>query len=787
MNKRLLFCLSLVLSSGLLVQAEAQESPPSIQSYEDRTVGKIEVKIENLPKGGSFDRQTVIAKLRTREGDPYSQYVFDQDLKLLADEYDYVDPQVNVTGDVVDITLKIYLRPFIRSIKWEGNQYLKTSTLQKELDIKPGILFNRTDFNKAFSKVKEYYLKKGYFESQLTYKLVPDPETQEADIVITIAEGRSGKVDNIVFHGFTKKEESDILQKFYTKKYSTLTSWFTGMGNFNEEALEQDRLMIFNYLQDEGFADARVQIQILESPSKGKIIVDITADKGVCYNFGQLSFEGNILFTDEEIQQSFLARPDATYSPEKLRKTAESIKELYGRKGYIDANVTFETQLVQDCPIYNAHFQIDEGNEFRIGMIRVIGNIQTETRVILRESLLVPGDGFDSLRLKVTQARLESIGYFKTVNVYAVRTQDDLSLGDNYRDIYIEVEEKQTGSISLFSGFSRADNVYGGLDLTEKNFNYKGLGRLFKEGISSVRGGGEFLHMRASFGPTQQSYLVNWLTPYFYDTYWRIGLEFNAVLNSQLQSKDYTINTYNFGATIAYPLGPYLSYGSRYRVRNIDIRGDLDNKQENRQIQNNNGILSGLSGFLTYDSCDNALKPHRGYRSSLEAEIVGLGGHFNFFRAGYVNAYYTPLWARGYMRYRWEFRFIAPFGKSPNFNDIPLSERFFLGGAASVRGYKDFSLGPEYEKDAPKGGISSSMITLDYIQEVASFLDIFAFIDAGFVSPKVFQIGTYQMSYGIGANVDVLGRFPVTLGYGFPINARSDQKQGFFFSMGGQF
>lgn len=570
MNRSLLLCLSLVLSSGIATKATAQVETVS-PMYENDTVGTIEIKIVNLPIGSSFDTQTVRSKLQLHEGDPFSQYVFDQDLKLLAGEYDRVEPEVTITDGKVDIILKIWLRPIIRSIDWEGNTNVRTKTLQKELNLKPGTLFNRTEFNKAFNKVKEYYIKKGYFESQLTYALHIDSKTREADVIIQVVEGRSGKVDNIEFHGFTSKEESGILHKLYTKKYSRLTSWFTGKGKFIEEALEQDRLTIFNYLQDEGYADARVKIEILEAAVHGKIIVSISANKGEKHCFGQVSFDGNILFDDSEIERIFTARPDASYSPDRLRKTAEAIKDLYGRKGYIDTSVTYETQLVQDAPIYNVHFQINEGREYRIGMIRVIGNIQTESRVILRESLLIPGENFDSLKLKITQARLENIGYFKTVNVYAVRTQDDLSLGDNYRDIYIEVEEQQTGNISLFSGFSSADNIFGGLDLTERNFNYRGIGNIAHDGLSAVRGGGENLHMRASFGPREQSYLLSWFTPYFFDSFWRVGFEFTASLNNSIASESYEINTYNAGLFVSYPISPYFTFGMKYRVKNISI------------------------------------------------------------------------------------------------------------------------------------------------------------------------------------------------------------------------
>ncbi|HSX03713.1 MAG TPA: outer membrane protein assembly factor BamA [Rhabdochlamydiaceae bacterium] len=791
MQNKLLISLSLIAFTGLsLPEANAGMVGAAISSaevYEQQPIAKIDVIVENLPPGSTFDSKMVLSKLKSREGDPFSQVTFDSDLKTLAEEYDRIEPHIEVYNQQVYITLRIYLRPVIQNIHWHGNRYISTKNLQKELDIKPNAVFNRLAFNKAFNKLKEMYLKKGYFESQLSYDVVQDPKTQKVDIEIQIKEGRSGHVDDIVFKGFTADEESALLESIYTKKYYLLLSWLTGFGNYNEEAIEQDRLTIYNFLQDRGYADAKVDIRILESPTEGRIIVEIDAQRGQLYHFGNVTFDGNSLFTDKEIERVFQARPDEVYSPDKLRKTVEAIKDLYGRKGFIDTSVQYEVQLLEDRPLYNVRFQIDEGQEYKIGLIRVIGNVQTETRVILRESLLIPGETFDSIRLKVTQMRLQNMGYFKSVNVYAVRTQDDLSLGDNYRDVYIEVVETTTGNISLFMGFSSADNIFGGLDLTESNFNYKGITRVFRNGLGAVRGGGEYLHARASFGVKQRSYSVSWLTPYFLETLWRLGFEVNAT-HSQLQSQDYDIDTYGLSVYASYPLTPYWTFGTRYRIRNADISVDLPSEKEERQQDRGSGIISGLSASIGYDSTDSALKPHNGLRSILDAEIVGLGGHADFFRMGFINNWYTQLWRKGIMKYHFDVRFILPFGITSKPLEIPISERFFLGGVGSVRGYRDFDLGPHFSNRDPTGGISSSLISVEYLQEVFKFLDLFAFIDAGSVSLNRFDLGTYRMSYGFGARVDVMNKLPLILGLGFPVNPKNKhQVRKFFFSMGGQF
>lgn len=785
-NKPLHWLSLLFFTCAPLASTFGAELPLS-EAYDSKTIENIEVTVENPPPNFSFDPKKVIGRLKTKTGDPFSQTTFDSDLKALSDDYDRVESAIDVQNGRVYVHIKLWLRPVIRAIRWKGNSIIKTKTLQKELGIKPHSTFNRPAFNKAFNKLKEYYIKKGYFESQLQYTLFPDAKTNEVDVEIDIKEGRSGKIDNIVFKGFTSSERSDILEMIYTKKYNLFTSWIFGTGIYNEEALDQDKLTIVNLLQNRGYADAKVTINIREAKTAGKIIIEIITERGPIFHFGQVTFDGNTLFTDEEIEKTFIIHPGEVYSPEKMRNTAQAVKDLYGRKGYIEANVQYDAQLVEDEPTYNVHFEIEEGQEYKIGLIRIFGNVQTQAGVILHESLLIPGETFDSAKLKATQARLENIGYFKSVNVYAVRTQDDQSLGENYRDVFIEVQETTTGNVSLFAGFSSADNVFGGLDLAESNFNYKGLFSIFKKGLSAMRGGGEYAHARFNVGAKQRTYSVSWMTPYFRDTLWRVGFN-GEIVHSHLQAEDYNTNTIGLTLYANYPLTPYWTFGCKYRIRNAQIHVAQDTGPVERRQAKNSGILSAVGTSLSYDSTDSAVKPHRGLRSALEADFTGVGGDFSFFRLGYVSTYYQSLWSRGVMKYRWEFRFIQPMLMSPTPNDIPLSERFFLGGENSVRGYKPFDLGQHFGSGDPTGGISSSLLSVEYLQEVFRFLDAFVFADAGSVSLHRFTIPKYNMSYGFGVRLELINRVPVILGLGFPVNPDSnDQVRKFFFSMGGQF
>ena len=109
--------------------------------------------------------------------------------------------------------------------------------------------------------------------------------------------------------------------------------------------------------------------------------------------------------------------------------------------------------------------------------------LSTKTSVILHETLLIPGEIFNTLKLKATERRLTNIGYFKNVNVYIVKGTESSLLEGNYRDVYIEVEETNTGQFSAFLGYSSVEEIFGGISITERNFNHEGLYYMWRDGV----------------------------------------------------------------------------------------------------------------------------------------------------------------------------------------------------------------------------------------------------------------------------------------------------------------
>lgn len=770
----LIFCFSISNLFGVALQ------------YENQYIEKIVIESTS----GTFDATSVKLRMKTKEGDFFSQTDFDSDLKFLVNEFDRVDPSITNVEDKLFIQLKLWPKPTIRAVNWHGNRCIDSEDLQKELGIASCSVFDRQAFNTAFHKLKAYYIKNGYFEASLEYNVIPDPCTNTVDIEVVICEGRAGRIKKIQFVNFAREEEDKLLELMVTKRYFFLSSWYSGQGTYNEEAVQQDRFTILNFLQNQGYADAIVDIDVTESCQPDRIVLTITAQRGDVYYFGPVSFEGNTLFCDEEIINQFMFCEGDSYSPEAIRETTKRLTNFYGRRGYIDAIVDYEPNLDCETRAYSIKFSIEEGEQYRVGLVKVFGNCSTQTNVILHETLLTPGEIFNMIKLQLTEEKLQNIGYFKHVNVYPVRSEGPCGLGGHYRDVHIEVEETITGNFSAGFGLSNAESVFGEFKITERNFNYKGLATCWSQGFGKLRGGGEFVNVNAMIGAKSRKYAFSWTKPFFRDTPWVVGFEVE-LSNNRYISNDYQINALSGTVHGSYPLNQFLGLGLHYRLTYTDINLDEKGKEEScklREEARNAGAISAIGINLNYNSTDNIACPTGGFRSVLEQEIAGFGGKQSFMGLAYLNTFYKAFGDDGLFKFRADMRFIVPLFDTQRM-DIPLNERLFLGGDNTIRGYRTYRLGPQFNKGDPRGGMSLQLLSAEYTKFLHKKVSAFAFCDSGHLSMDVWNFGTMWTSVGFGLNLRIFESMPpVVVGIGFPLNPdnRSDVQR-FFFNIGGRF
>lgn len=777
-------------------------TPPLAEPYEGLPVRKISITVENQSPDEVDEEASVIYKMQTKMGDPFDQELFDRDLKVLSDEYEWVEPAIKVENEQVIISISLKKRPIITSFVIEGSTF-KDKKILSEADLSKGMSYNREEFYKSIEKIRDFLVKKGFFKAEVSYKVENTPNNNEITVVISINEGPSGRINQILFENFTKEEEKEILELIRVRKFNVLTSWLTGSGTIREEEIEPDIQTIVHHMQNHGYVDAHVAMKLEDLPNH-KLALVFILNRGPKYFIHNITFSGSTLKVEEELKKASLLQPGETFSIDKIREAAENIRVIYTGEGYLHTSVDYRLDLLSDSPEYDVHFTVDESQKYRVGLVMVSGNYCTTKNVVYNNIDIEPGEVFDSRKLKSTQDRLQSTGYFKNVNVYPVKSDEHQYGASEYCDVMVEVNEAQTGNASLFAGFSSTDNVFGGVDLTENNFSIAGFRNVWFKGPSAFRGGGQYLQVKGSIGVKESDVNISWLDPYFNDSLWRFGVDL-TYSRSTILSDDYALTSFGTTLNTSYPVSSYFTYGFRFRVK--DNITSVNKKEETvspleYEQRKNNGVVSALASTLSLDTTDSIFKPHRGFRSNFETEIGGLvrrSEGFNdipFVRFGYLNAYYYPVWRKGTFKIRGDFKFTQPLSGG-NGSDFPLGERFFLGGEGTVRGYAPGKVGDLFENsNDPKGGMSSALLSFEYLQNIIKPLDLFAFVDAGSVALQEWSIKNAVATYGVGARIDIGRRLPFVFGVGFPLGLSKEgyakfkeeqRDQLFFFSMAGQF
>jgi outer membrane translocation and assembly module TamA len=105
---------------------------------------------------------------------------------------------------------------------------------------------------------------------------------------------------------------------------------------------------------------------------------------------------------------------------------------------------------------------------------------------------------------------------------------------------------------------------------------------------------------------------------------------------------------------------------------------------------------------------------------------------------------------------------------SPDASRIPYSERYFLGGASSVRGWGRYQIGPITESGLPTGGRTLLEGSAELRFPLAGALGAVAFVDAGQVGADSWNFSTRDLRYAIGTGLrytSLIGVARIVVGY----------------------
>ena len=755
------------LLTAVTVRAQAPPSapgPPVIRSIDVEYTGP-----------ASISKQRILAQMRTKVGQLYSNEIVQEDIKALygtgyiRNVRIFAQPE----GDGVKVIVAVQTNAVLREIEINGAERVKPKRLRKEMKVKLNQAVNEQALQEARQKIIEVYQGKGYNDVSVEFRVEPiDEKRGTARVVFTVTEGVRGAISQIRFEGNAHVSQKALRKEMKTRG-RTLVYFLDKTGRLDEVQLEQDLDKIREYYQNHGFIDVEIKEVRKDRTPKGPMIITIVIAEGPQYHVRKLTISGYEHSTEARVRAFLKLKEGSVYSPKQLRDDAKAVADAYGSGGYVDLVITPEGTPAGPALI-DVHYTIEEGARSFTNRVNIEGNTRTKDKVIRREVLVAPGDVFNTVRVDTTKKRLENLGYFAKVETYP----EDTDIPGR-KDLTILVQEKRTGSLSFGGGFSTVDKLVGFAELTQGNFD------LFN--WPSFTGGGQKFRLRLQYGTERKDFILAVTEPYFLDR--RLSLGGQVFYNeANYLSAQYDQRNYGISFEFRKPINAYMYGTLGYILQDIDIFNVDPSSSEFIQSQKGSSVESKVVSSLVFDSRDSAILSRRGQRVTFSPMIAGgfLGGDTQIYAFDLEGSQYFHLPKDTILLINGEISTVSQWGSG---NQVPIYERLFLGGSNNLRGFPFREVGPQDENGEPVGGQSMARATFEWTFPIIEKARGAVFYDMGFVNSSAWSFGFNHMAsdIGIGLRLDLpIG--PLRLDYGYPVMRDGYNGGGHFnFNVGYQF
>lgn len=752
-----------------------QETPPAATVPLAAPAPKI-VKSIDIQGNKSIGVAQVLARIKTRVGQPYQENVVSDDIKRLYNTGHFSDVQID--HEDVDGGYKIVVRlkekPIVDEITFSKIRYYNKNFLQSKMNTKKNKFLDNKTLKDDINTIEDLYKKKGLTQAKVDVETFIDETTNKATLHFIIREGYRTKIKRIYVFGNTAYSDKKII-----KTIKSRWAWLFNQGFLKEDVLDEDMNRIQSFYEQNGYIDAKATYKV-EPLYKGLVLVNITIEEGKRYYVGDVSISGNSIFSDYEVRSNLkYMKTGNVFTHEKLEEDLSNIRNAYFDRGYISATAEESTSFNTETGKVDIKISIKEGNLAYINKIKIQGNSRTRDIVIRRELRMYPGDQFDGRQLRKSKERLRNLGYFEDVG-YDI---EDTDVPDQ-KDLVVQVKEAKTGTFSFGGGYSTVDKLVGFVEVEQKNFDFANW--------PSFTGGGQDLKIRGQLGSTQQQAILSFTEPWVFD--YPVSAGFDAFLTDTKKdsSNGYAYDERRFGGDIRLgkSFNDNLSISSYYKLEQIKI-GNMDsNVAPDLAAEEGTNVVSSTGVALTHDYRDNPLNPTKGWLWVNSADLAGgiLGGDKDFYRFQTSGSYYIPFQFNDtttVLKIGGRTGLVKAYDGT---NAVPIFERYFAGGEQSIRGYDERKVGPidPGSQDAV-GGEAIVLGTVEYTIPIIDIIKGAVFFDTGNVWSKAKDYGSSGLKSGVGPGLRVKTPIgPINLDYGFPLNKQSDgsSKSGkFYFSV----
>ncbi len=676
--------------------AQAPASPRSVPVTAPESTGTI----RSLAVKGSqrLEPATIMSYANLQPGQTYTAETLDQALKDLYATELFAD--VVITGaDTGNIVITVRENPVINRIVLEGNKRLKSDKISPEIQLKPREIFTRSKVRADVDRIIELYKRQGRFAARVEPKIV-QLDQNRVDLIFEIYEGPVSKVRKINVIGNTAFDDDRLRKEMYTRQAGGFLGFLKSNDTYDPDRLAADQQKLRAFYLTEGYADFRVVSALAElTPDRRDFIITYVVEEGPRYKFGTVDATSALRdFPKEKVMQQVTEKQGDWFDAKAVEDTVTALNETAGNLGYAFADISPGYKRNPDTRTMDVTFKVGETPRVYVERIDINGNTITHDKVVRREFRVNEGDAFNAMKIKRSQDRIQSLGYFQE-NIEIKQTQgsapDRVVLG-------VDVQEKSTGQLQFSAGYSSLERFL--VSLAVQQTNFRGMGQTLDAGVTWSR--------------YSKSISAGFTEPYLFDKQILLGgqiyrRDFNA-FNFIGGNRNTTYSQSSTGGSLrlGFPLTEYMTYGNNYSLvhdkvtlsKNLyytdpdgpdgPLPSECDPLKAGRYLCDEIGkrLTSSIGQSLVYDDTDG-YHPTRGQRLVFAQDFAGLGGNVKYIRTRADATKYHSFRGGWILSGHIEGGYIYPLQKSPGPGRDPvrLTDRFF---GQNIRGFDIRGIGP---------------------------------------------------------------------------------------------
>ena len=638
-----------------------------------------DIRIQGTRK---VEPEAILEKISAKKEMKLDNYLLKKDIVRIYEMkyFETVEAHHEVENGKNILVFKVKEKPIVSKIVLEGNDEVKNDDLKEQIKTKEFAILDVNTVKSDVVALQKFYEEKGFYLASVDYEVRAKGE-ESVELVFKINEFEKVRVKSIRFLGNEKISDQEIKANMETREES-LFSGMSGSGNFKEFNFNNDVERIKYFYKSKGYLQVNVGTPaITVSEDKRWVFITIKVTEGPQFTINDIFFEGDLLFSEEELTTAIKLKKSETYSEDNLRLDIQQLTEMYQDKGYAFANVLRTLDIVPGENKVDIHFSFEKGKIAYFGNISVKGNTKTRDKVVRRELKIREGQMYSGSGLRLSKEAVNRLGFFEPnsviFNTVSPKGKDDVL------DVEITVKERNTGQITLGAGYSTASRGFIQGSVSQNNF----------------RGLGQTLTASMSLSSVQKSYNLGFTEPYLLDTKWTAG---GDIYRTQSQfSSSLFYDKIGADARVGHPVAEFTRAYITYKIEDTNI-SNVRNPTINPA--NENGVASSIQTSLVRDVRNNIFEPTAGSYQNVSVQYTGLGGFHRSAKVEGEARWYKPVYGDLIFRTRGTASKLV---KTTSYREVPRTEKFVMGGARNMRGYNYEDIGPLAQLPDGTGRVST--------------------------------------------------------------------------------